>query len=36
LGDTTLKLWEGCLHELHNEPQKAEVFQYLLDWLDKR
>lgn len=34
-GDCTLKLWEGCLHELHNEPQKAEVFQYLLAWLEK-
>ena len=30
-----LKVWEDCYHELHNEPEKEEVFQYLLDWLNK-
>ncbi|MFN3741580.1 MAG: lysophospholipase [Anaerolineales bacterium] len=30
----TFKLWPGLYHELHNEPQKQEVFQYLLQWLD--
>jgi alpha-beta hydrolase superfamily lysophospholipase len=34
-GDCTLKLWEGMYHETHNEPEKAQVFAYLLDWLGK-
>lgn len=29
-----LKLWEGCYHELHNEPEQKEVFKYLIDWLN--
>ena len=29
----SLKIWEGAFHELHNEPIKKEVFQYLYDWL---
>jgi alpha-beta hydrolase superfamily lysophospholipase len=32
-GDCTLKMWEGMLHEIHNEPQKEQVFAYMLDWL---
>jgi acylglycerol lipase len=34
-GDITLKIWEGFYHELHNEIQKQEVFQYLLNWLNQ-
>ncbi len=30
----TLKLWPGLYHELHNEPQKQEVFQYMIEWMD--
>ena len=30
----TLKLWEGLYHELHNEPEKEQVFAYLIDWLE--
>lgn len=33
--DVTLKLWEGLYHEVHNEPEKAEVFKLMLEWLDK-
>jgi alpha-beta hydrolase superfamily lysophospholipase len=33
-GDCTLKLWPGMYHELHNEPEKDDVFSYLIDWLD--
>jgi len=33
--DVTLKLWEGLYHELHNEPEKAEVFAFMAEWLDK-
>jgi len=31
----TLKLWDGWYHEVHNEPEKAEVFKLMTDWLDK-
>jgi len=27
------KLWEGCYHEIHNEPEKEAVFDFLLNWL---
>jgi alpha-beta hydrolase superfamily lysophospholipase len=32
--DCQLKLWEGCYHEIHNEPEQEQVFAYLLEWLD--
>ncbi len=31
----TLKIWDGLYHEIHNEPEKAEVFKVMLDWLGK-
>ncbi len=31
----TLKVWDGMYHEIHNEPEQAQVFAYMLDWLDK-
>ena len=34
-GDCTLKLWEGFYHETHNEPEKAEVLDFMIDWLQK-
>lgn len=34
-GICTLRLWEGLFHELHNEPEKEEVFAYLISQLDK-
>ncbi len=30
----TLKLWEGFYHETHNEPEKAEVLAYMVNWLN--
>ena len=30
----TLKIWEGFYHELHNEPEKALVLRYMIDWLN--
>jgi acylglycerol lipase len=33
--DVTLKLWDGLYHELHNEPEQAEVFKAVTEWLDK-
>lgn len=35
-GDCTLKLWDGLAHELHNEPEKAQVFEYLIEWLESK
>ncbi len=35
-GECTLKLWEDCYHELHNEIVKDQVFTYLKEWLDSR
>jgi lysophospholipase len=33
--DVTLKLWEGLHHEIHNEPEQADVFKFMIEWLDK-
>ncbi len=30
----TLKIWNGLYHELHNEPERNRVLDYILDWLD--
>ncbi len=30
---TTLKVWGGGYHELHNEPNKAEVLQTMVNWI---
>lgn len=30
----TFKIWDGLYHEIHNEPEKEEVFKFLIDWLD--
>jgi len=32
----TLKLWDDAHHELHNEPEKEEVFKTMTDWMDAR
>jgi len=33
--DVTLKLWDGMYHEIHNEPDQAEVFKFMIEWMDK-
>ena len=33
-GDCTLKIWPGMYHEVHNEPEKDQVLDYLCKWLD--
>jgi acylglycerol lipase len=30
----TLKIWDGFYHEIHNEPEQGEVFEYLWEWLN--
>ena len=32
----TLKILDGLYHEIHSEPEKEEVFKFLIDWLDKK
>lgn len=34
-GKTELKIWEGGYHELHNEPFRKEVFECLMNWLNR-
>jgi alpha-beta hydrolase superfamily lysophospholipase len=34
-GDVTLKLWDDLYHEVHNEPEKVEVFKFMIEWLDR-
>lgn len=31
-----LKIWEGGYHELHNEPFKNDVFNFILNWINKK
>jgi len=30
----TFKLWDGFYHEIHNEPEQADVFKVMIDWLN--
>lgn len=30
-----LKIWDGFYHEIHNEPEQADVFKTIIDWLEK-
>ncbi len=32
----TLKIWDGLYHELHNEPEKEQVLNCMLEWLNAR
>jgi acylglycerol lipase len=32
----TLVLWDGAYHELHNEPEKLEVFKTITMWMNAR
>ena len=32
----TYKEWDGCYHELHNEPEKDDVFRAMVDWMQSR
>jgi acylglycerol lipase len=33
--EVTLRLWNDLYHEIHNEPEKEEVFPFMIEWLDK-
>lgn len=30
----SLKLFKECYHELHNEPEKEDVFNFLIEWIN--
>jgi alpha-beta hydrolase superfamily lysophospholipase len=30
----TLKIWDGMKHELHTDPDREQVFNYMVGWLD--
>lgn len=30
-----LKIWDGGYHELHNEPFKNDVFEYIISWITR-
>lgn len=34
-GDATFKGWQGLYHEIHNEPEKEQVFDYLIAWMQQ-
>ena len=31
----TLKFWDGLYHEIHNEPEKEQVLDFILEWVQK-
>lgn len=33
--DVTFKAWEGLYHETHNEPEKEQVLDFMVGWLDR-
>ncbi len=35
-GDVTCKIWEGFYHEIHNEKEQNEVFQFTYDWIESK
>lgn len=32
----SLQLFEECYHELHNEPEKDDVFNFLIEWINSQ
>ncbi|GAI07381.1 unnamed protein product, partial [marine sediment metagenome] len=32
----TFKIWNGFYHEIHNEPEKQDVFALLINWLNEK
>ncbi|MEM9884597.1 MAG: lysophospholipase [Bacteroidota bacterium] len=31
-----VKIWEGLFHEIHNEPNQEEIFDYVIEWMEKQ
>ena len=34
--DKTLRIWPGLFHEVHNEPEKAQVLEEMIEWISSR
>ncbi len=34
--NSTLKLWDGLYHEIHNEPEQEEVLAFMIDWMNSQ
>jgi acylglycerol lipase len=35
-GDITVKTWDGYYHELHNEPERNTVIDFMIDWANRQ
>ena len=35
-GDLAYKSWNGFYHEIHNEPQKQDVFDLTYKWMESK
>jgi alpha-beta hydrolase superfamily lysophospholipase len=35
-GMAELKIWEGGYHELHNEPFKQDVLEFMINWINTK
>lgn len=35
-GNVTFKIWQGMYHELHNEPDQLDVFNFIFNWIERR
>ena len=33
-GAITFKEWKGLYHEIHNEPNRVEIFEFILKWMN--
>jgi len=31
-----VKIWEGLYHEIHNESNREEIFEYVVSWMEER
>lgn len=34
--EVEVKIWEDLYHEIHNEPNQAEIFEYVVNWMEQR
>ncbi|MGN6607365.1 MAG: alpha/beta fold hydrolase, partial [Jatrophihabitans sp.] len=34
--DVTVRIWDGLYHEAHNEPEREQVLDEIVDWVDRR
>ena len=32
----TLKIWDKLYHEIHNEPEKEQIFKFLIYWIKRK